>query len=110
MNNKGSFGGILIGLLLLVMTLLILVAMLPMFTSTINMARQSDHLNCKSYAYEGNATHPLSYNSSLSTDTISCTAFDLAVPFIVLSIIIGGVAFLLSGRGQDATDTLDGGY
>lgn len=109
MNNKGGFGGVLIALLMLVMTLLILVALLPLFTSVVNTARQSDHLNCAGYVYGGNSTNLLSYNSSLSTDSISCTAFDLTVPFIVLCVIIGGVAMLLSTRGEN-TGVVDEGY
>jgi membrane protein insertase Oxa1/YidC/SpoIIIJ len=104
MNNKGGF---LIGMLMFIISVLLLVAVLPIFSTIFNVARQSDHLNCAGYIdHIGVGTSNMSYNSSYSTDTISCVAVDIGVPFLVLAVIIGGIAAILAGRGSDASDVI----
>ena len=93
-----------IGMLILVISILLLVTMIPLLSNILNVARQSDHLNCKGFVYNGNSSDPLSYSSTTSTDSISCTAIDLTIPFIVLCVIIGGVAALLAGNGGGPSD------
>ena len=60
-----------IGILFLFMTITVMIAMIPALKEILNIAKQSDNLNCVSFAYSGDATHTLSYNSSLDTDTAS---------------------------------------
>jgi len=59
-------------------------------------------LNCPGYDYKNSGTigdHKLDYNASLqNTDTVSCLAIGLYVPYIVLTILIAGVAKMLAGR------------
>ena len=105
MNKRGGF---MIGMLILVISILLLVTMIPLLSTILGVAKQSDHLNCQGYIDTvGTGVNNMSYNSSFATDTISCTAVSLTIPFIVLCVIIGGVAALLAGRGGDASDLAD---
>ena len=88
-------------LLIFFMAIATLVALIPGLSELLNNAQQSDSLNCNGYAYNGNANHPLSYNSSLQTSTTACLAIKLYLPYIVLGVLIAGVGKLLYGRQQD---------
>jgi hypothetical protein len=104
MNNKGSLMSLPINLLMLFITVTFLVALIPGFVEMQSMAQQSDNLNCANYAYNGYlpGTHVLSYNSSLATNSIACLAIKLYLPYIVLGVLIAGVALIFYGRsGQD---------
>ena len=81
---------------------LVLVAILPAFKSTFNLARQSDSMNCPGFTHATDTT--LSYNSSMATETIACTGIDLGIPLIVLGILIGSIIAVISGRPQVLTD------
>ena len=95
-NNRGQM--IMINLLFLFMAIAVTVALIPALSTILNMAQQSDGLNCPGYSYLGNANHSLSYNSSLQTNTLACLSLDLYLPYIVLAVLIGGVSrLLLSG-------------
>ena len=109
MNTKGSLMSLPINLLMLFISITFLVALIPGFVEMQNMAQQSDNMNCKGYAYNGDATHSLSYNATLaaggSTSSIGCMAIKLYLPYIVLGVLIAGVAMIFYGRtmgGQDA--------
>jgi len=92
-----------ISLLFLFMTISIAIAMIPALKSVLNIAKQSDNLNCAGFVYVGSGTN-LSYNSSLETETTACLAINLYLPYILLIVLIGGVTKLLydksSGGGQ----------
>lgn len=100
MNKKGQM--IIIQLLFLFMTIVVLVALIPALRDIIDIAQQSDGLNCAGYYYNGNAGHVLSYNSSLSTNTTACLAIKLYLPYIVLVVLIAGVTRLFYGQAQSA--------
>lgn len=90
-----------IGILFLFMTITVMIAMIPALKSILNIAKQSDNLNCAGYNSTTDAS--LSYNASLNTETISCLAISLYLPYILLIVLIGGVTKLLydkSGGGQ----------
>ena len=93
-----------ISLLFLFMTISITIAMIPALKSVLNIAKQSDNLNCAGFVYGGDATNTLSYNASLETETTACLAINLYLPYILLIVLIGGVTKLLydksSGGGQ----------
>jgi hypothetical protein len=92
-NKKGQV--IIINIIFLVMTIVVFVAMLPVLREQINNARGQDSLNCESCK-----DHPDSciYNSTKNSDTVSCAMIDLYVPYIVIVVLIAGVAKLLSNR------------
>lgn len=95
-NNKGQM--IIIQLLFLFMTIAVLVAMIPALNSILNIAQQSDYLNCQGYVFDGNANNTLSYNSSLASNTLACLSIRLYLPYIILVVLIGGVSKLLVDR------------
>ena len=99
-NKRGQM--IMINLLFLFMAVATVVALIPAFNTILQMAQQSDGLNCPGYSYQGNAAHTLSYNSSLQTSTLACLSVALYLPYILLAVLIGGVSRLLLGGGTPA--------
>jgi len=102
MNKNGQM--IMINLLLFVMTIAIMIALIPMMNTVLGIVKQSDNLNCPGYDFDksGSLTdHRLDYNATLSdsTDTLSCTAIALYVPYIILILLVGGVTRVISGGG-----------
>ena len=101
-----------VGLLMFVGLMAIMVACTSPLNTILDISKQSDNLNCKGFDYDGNGVvgnSAYDYNSSLSTDTVSCVAVDMAVPFIYLSIIFAGVAALVMGRNENQASMLDQG-
>jgi len=100
MNNKGS--GLMdlpVNLLMLFMAITFLVALIPAFAQMQDMAQQSDSLNCVGYTDTINPS--LSYNATIGTkSSIGCMAIKLYIPYIVLGVLVAGVAILFYGRGQ----------
>ena len=86
-----------INLLFLFMTISVAIAMIPALKEILNIAKQSDNLNCKGYNDTTDTT--LSYNASLDTETTACLAINLYLPYILLIVLIGGVTKLLYDRG-----------
>ena len=86
-------------MLFLFMAIAVLVALIPALSAMLQIAQQSDGLNCPGYSYQGDATHTLSYNSSLQSSTLACLAINLYLPYIVLAVLIGGVSRLLLSSG-----------
>jgi len=95
-NNRGQM--IMINLLFLLMTVAVLVALIPALNAILNIAQQSDNLNCSGYSYNGDANDSLSWNRSLPSNTLACLAIDLYLPYIVLAVLIGGVSRLIASR------------
>lgn len=102
MNKRGS--GLMdlpMNLLMLFMAITFLVALIPAFAEMQDMAQQSTSLNCVGYTYNGQAGHQLSYNATIGTkSSIGCMAIKLYIPYIVLGVLIAGVAILFYGRQQ----------
>lgn len=96
MNKHGQV--MIINLLFLLMTVAVMVALIPQFNILLNMAQQSDALNCKGYFYNGNANHSLSYNDTLQSNTLACLSIDLYLPYIVIAVLIAGVSRVILGR------------
>jgi hypothetical protein len=99
-DNKGQM--IMINMLFLFMAIATVIALIPALNTILQMAQQSDGLNCPGYYYQGNPNHSLSYNSSLQSSTLACLAINLYLPYIVLAVLIGGVSRLLLGGGTPA--------
>lgn len=102
MNNKGN---IMLSLLFFIMALGVLIAFISPINEFIDMAQQSDALNCKGFIYGGDSTHSLSFNETRhnnnSGSPISCLALKLYLPYILLVFLIGGIASVLGGRGAE---------
>jgi predicted permease len=101
-NKKGSLMSLPINLLMLFITITFMIALIPGFVEMQDMAQQSDQLNCKGFVYDGSATNPLSYNSTIGTkSSIGCMAIKLYLPYIILGVLIAGVALIFYGKSQD---------
>ena len=88
-----------INLLVLFISVTFLIALIPAFVEMQDMAQQSDNLNCVGYTDTLNPT--LSYNATIGTkSTMSCMAIKLYLPYIVLGVLIAGVAMIFYGRQQ----------
>jgi len=97
-NRRGQM--IIINMLFLFMAIAVLVALIPALSAMLQIAQQSDGLNCPGYSYQGDPLHGLSYNTSLQSSTLACLAINLYLPYIVLAVLIGGVSKLLIGTGM----------
>ena len=101
MNNKGN---IMINLLFFIMGLGVLIAFISPINEFVDMAQQSDSLNCKGFIYDGNVSHALSFNNSTdggaSGSPIACLALKLYLPYLLLVFLIGGVAAILGDKTQ----------
>jgi len=96
MNKKGQV--MMINLLFLLMTVAVLIALIPQFNILLNMAQQSNSLNCAGYYYNGDVNNTLSYNASLPSNTLACLSIDLYLPYIVIAVLIAGVSRVIMGR------------
>lgn len=102
MNKRGN---IMLSLLFFIMALGVLVVFISPINAFIDMAQQSDSLNCKGFLFDGNENHTLSYNSSLhggnSGSPLSCLALKLYLPYILLVFLVAGISSVLGGRGME---------
>ena len=102
MNKKGN---IVLSLMFFIMALGVVIALIGPINQILNMAQQSDSLNCKDYIFNGDSTNALSFNSTLhggnSGSPLACLAIKLYLPYILLAFLIGGIAVVLSGRGEN---------
>ena len=101
MNKKGN---IMISLLFFIMGLGVLIAFISPINEFVNIAEQSDGLNCKGFIYDSNVTHTLSFNNvtngGASGSPIACLALKLYLPYILLVFLIGGLAGVLGGKSD----------
>ena len=101
MNNNGNLMSMPINLLMLFITITFMIALIPGFVEMQDMAQQSDQMNCKGFKYEGSSTHPLAYNDTIGTkSSIGCMAIKLYLPYIVLGVLIAGVAMIFYGQAM----------
>lgn len=105
MNNKGFAGiGFIVGLLVAVICIVFSMALTPVISQSFGMARGSDAANCPGYV-DPNAATLGQYNHSYlpvavggkQSDTLTCTVTDFGTGMIVLSIIFGIIAGILTG-------------
>lgn len=101
MDKKGSLLDLPINLLMIFIAITFLVALIPAFAEMQDTAQQSDSLNCVGFKYNGDANAVLSYNATIGTkSSIGCMAIKLYIPYIVLGVLVAGVAILFYGRQQ----------
>jgi hypothetical protein len=101
-NKKGQ--QIMIGIVMMVMAMIVFISFIPAMSDIFDIARQCDNLNCEGYvdidATSGSTCSSTNrtYQSSGNENTFSCTALDLGIPYVVLTVIIGLVSLLLAGK------------
>ena len=99
-DRRGNLMSLPINLLVLFISVTFLVALIPAFVEILNNAQQSDNLNCVGYKVDGDASNALSYNSTIGTrSSVGCMAIKLYIPYIVLGVLIAGVAMIFYGKG-----------
>jgi len=101
MNNKAN---IMMSLLVFIMALGIVISFLSPISDFLDLASQSDALNCKGFIYNGDAGHVLSYNNTLnggsSGSPLACIAIKLYLPYILLVFLVGGLSSVLAGKAE----------
>ena len=103
LNFKSDKRGqqMMVGLMMLVMTMGILIGIIPVMNTLLNTTKGSDNLNCASYIDTSSnryTTSNVSYDPNKNTDTFSCLILKLQVPYIILAVLIAGVAGVLYGN------------
>lgn len=102
MNKRGN---IIFGLMIFLMGLAVMVMFISPINDMIDIAQQSDNMNCKGFIYDGNVNATLSYNSTLdggnSGSPLGCLAIKLYLPYLLLIFLVGGIARVLAGKGAE---------
>jgi hypothetical protein len=102
-SKKAQTGGLgmILGIVFLFMALIVLVAFLPAIQDMIHQQRGQAALNCissKNVCGAGQVDQ-YCYNSTKDSETTSCLIFSIYLPFILIAVLIGGVAGVLYGKG-----------
>lgn len=101
MDKKGGLMDLPVNLLILFIVITFLIALIPGFVELMDTAQNSQNLNCVGYVYNGDSNHSLSYNETIGTkSSIACLAIKLYIPYIVLGVLIAGVALIIYGRSK----------
>lgn len=95
-NKKGQMGmGLMMGMITSVFVFVMLSAFLPVIIQMLGTSKGSNGANCVNYV-DPNGLY--SYNSSLSTDTITCSIINFTPGMYVLAIIFAVIAGIISGK------------
>jgi len=98
-NRKGQM--IVFNLMMLLIVVVVFMAFIPVFQETISNARGSNGLNCVSTLRPNcTAFSEPCYNSSLDSQVTSCLILDIYLPYIIIVVLLMGVAGLMSGRSS----------
>ena len=103
MNKRGN---IMLNLLFFIMALGVMVAFISPINEFLDMAQQSDNLNCRGFIYAGDTAHDLSFNSTndggASGSPVGCLALKLYLPYILLVFLIGGLSAVMVNKASGA--------
>lgn len=103
MNNRGNLA---LNFLLFLLALAVVVAFISPINSFLNMAQQSDNLNCKGYIHNGDESNALSFNDTLnggeSGSPLACLALKLYLPYLLLVFLIYGLFAVITNRGTSS--------
>lgn len=95
-NKRGQMGmALIMGMLTSIFVFVLLSAFLPVIVQLLGATKGSDSANCAGYV-DPNGIH--SYNSSLSSDTITCAIINFTPGMYVLSIVFAVIAGIISGK------------
>ncbi|MGC9310065.1 MAG: hypothetical protein ACP5D2_05225 [Candidatus Nanoarchaeia archaeon] len=104
---------VIMSLMILVMTLLILTAFIPVIRQSFDEMKGQDNLNCKStkYVCPTESENGWCYNPSRESETTTCLIVDIFLPYLVIAILLGGVGWVLArGFGPGQSQPQYGGY
>ena len=103
-NKKGNMGmGLMVGLITAMLVFIMLSAFLPTIIQMLGTGKGSNSANCVGYVDTVNAGL-YSYNSSLSSDTITCSILNFTPGMLVLSIVFAVISGIISGRIASQTE------
>ena len=95
-NKRGQMGmGLLTGMFVALFVFVMLSAFLPVIIQMLGTTKGSNSANCVGYV---DSAGTYSYNSSLSSDTITCSILNFTPGMLVLSIVFAVIAGIISGR------------
>jgi ABC-type Fe3+ transport system permease subunit len=95
-SKKGQAGmGLMVGLITSVLVFLMLSAFLPVIVSSIGMNKGSNAANCVGYV---DPAGKYSYNSSINSDTITCSILNFTVGIYVLCIVFAIISGIIAGK------------
>lgn len=101
-NKKGQTGfSWITGLIVMVLSILFFAGLFPAIISAFGLTKGSDAANCVGYTDPNEAVlgaNNKSYDSTKDTDTLSCTMLNFGPAMIVIAVIFGVVAGLISGK------------
>lgn len=102
MNRQGNA---VFGLMFFIMFLAVAVVFIGPIGDMLELAQQSDNLNCKGYVYNGEPNNPLSFNGTLNNNQSSsptgCWVLKLYLPYILLFVLIFGVSMIFGGKAAE---------
>lgn len=95
-NKKGQLGmGLITGMLVSVLVFVMMSAFLPVIIQMLGTSKGSNSANCVGYVDPAGV---YSYNSSLSSDTITCSILNFTAGMYVISIVFSIIAGIISGK------------
>jgi len=98
-NNRGQV--IIFNLLMLLIVVVIFMAFVPIFQEVIQNARGSNGLNCVStLSICADGDPEPCYNASVVSEGTSCMIMNIYLPYIIIVVLIMGVAGLMSSRNM----------
>lgn len=102
-NKRGDMGHLMVALIMGFMAVAMLVSLIPGFVEILDVAQNSEGLNCKGYTYNGDASNVLSYNATIGTkSTIGCLGIKLYLPYLVLAVLLGVVMYILYDKSSQS--------
>jgi len=113
MNNRGQ--EMMMGIMILVMTVVLFIAMIPALSTMFDVARQCNNLNCEGYIDSDATTTACasgnrSYDSTGNDNDLSCTIIDLGIPYLILAVLVALVSKLIHGKLTGAPEPSYGAY
>lgn len=101
MDKHGQ--GFMIGILILVMSIILFIAMLPALKDIVNVTRGCDSFNCAGYIDPDasgaacTATNQ-SYTSTLEQDKLGCVMIGLVNPYLIIGVLVVAIALLMRNK------------
>jgi len=99
-NKKGQMGmSFLVGIMVMIMSLVFFMALTPVITKMFGISKGADGSNCQGYIDpDATALNNQSYNSARNSDTVACAILDFGPALLILSVIFGLVAGIITGK------------
>jgi hypothetical protein len=95
-NKKGQMGtGLMTGMFVAVLVFVMLSAFLPVIIQMLGTSKGSNSANCANYV---DPAGTYSYNSTLASDTITCSILNFTAGIFTLSIVFAIISGIIAGK------------